>query len=149
MISQINGKYADLGWVPIHFFYRSIPRAELIAFYRAAQIALVTPLKDGMNLVAKEFCAARVDKRGVLVLSEFAGAACELKHHALVVNPHDTERMASVLYTALRMEDTEQKMRMESMRSHLCRHDVFRWARTFTDDAIPAQWNNRIVGNFA
>jgi trehalose 6-phosphate synthase len=102
-----------------------------------------------MNLVAKEFCAARVDKRGVLVLSEFAGAACELKHHALVVNPHDTERMASVLYTALRMEDTEQKMRMESMRSHLCRHDVFRWARTFTDDAIPAQWNNRIVGNFA
>jgi trehalose 6-phosphate synthase len=149
MISQINGKYADLGWVPIHFFYRSIPRSELIAFYRAAHVALVTPLKDGMNLIAKEFCAARVDKRGVLVLSEFAGAACELKHSALVVNPHDTERMASVIHAALRMDESEQKTRMEAMRSHICRHDVFRWSRTFTEDAIPALWNNRIVGNLA
>ncbi len=117
--------------MPIHYFYRSLSRSELVAFYRAAGIALVTPLKDGMNLIAKEFCACRLDNTGVLVLSEFAGAADELKCGALLVNPHDTDRLAAVLKTALRMKEFEQLTRMHSMRSYLRQHDVFRWFRSF------------------
>jgi trehalose 6-phosphate synthase len=79
LVSQINGRYSTPGWTAVQYFYRSVARDELLALYRAADVALVTPLKDGMNLVAKEFCAARTDNRGVLVLSEFAGAAEELK----------------------------------------------------------------------
>jgi alpha,alpha-trehalose-phosphate synthase [UDP-forming] len=131
MVSKINGQYSRTGWVPIHYFYRSIPRAELMAFYRAAHVALVTPLKDGMNLVAKEFCASRVDQRGVLVLSEFAGAAAELKCGALLVNPHDAEGVAATLELALEMDDAEQRRRMQNMRSQIQLHDVFRWCRSF------------------
>jgi len=131
LISKINGEYGNPGWVPIHYFYRSLSKSELIAFYRAADIALVTPLKDGMNLVAKEFCACRVDNTGVLVLSEFAGAADKLKCGALLVNPHDTDKVAAVLETALRMREFEQYTRMHNMRSQVRRHDVFRWSRSF------------------
>ena len=131
LVSKINGQYSRTGWVPIHYFYRSIPRSELMAFYRAAHIAVVTPLKDGMNLVAKEFCASRVDQRGVLVLSEFAGAAAELNCGAVLVNPHDTEGLAAALQSALGMDDAEQSRRMQSMRSQIRLHDVFRWCRSF------------------
>ncbi|HYR87396.1 MAG TPA: trehalose-6-phosphate synthase [Terriglobia bacterium] len=131
LIGKINGQYSKPGWVPIHYFYRSISRNELIAFYRAAQVALVTPLKDGMNLVAKEFCASRIDNRGVLVLSEFAGAAEELKCGAMLVNPHDTETVAGVLDVALSMDESEQSSRMKSMRLQIRDHDVFNWYRAF------------------
>jgi alpha,alpha-trehalose-phosphate synthase [UDP-forming] len=131
LISSINGEYSSPGWVPIHYFHRSVSRSELVAFYRAADVALVTPLKDGMNLVAKEFCAARVDNRGVLILSEFAGAAAELRTGALLVNPHDTDRVASVLAAALRMTEAEQCVRMERMRSQIESHDVFCWSQAF------------------
>src|SRR5438132_3878226 len=124
-VSKINGEYTRPGWVPIHYFHRSFPRKELIAFYRAADVALVTPLRDGMNLVAKEFCAARIDNRGALVLSEFAGAAAELQNGALLVNPHDIDTVASVLARALRMTEPEQSLRMQRMRSHLESHNVF------------------------
>lgn len=131
LISKTNGKYGSPGWVPIHYFYRSLSRTELIAFYRAASVALVTPLKDGMNLIAKEFCASRVDGCGVLVLSEFAGAAEGLRRWALLVNPHDAEGVAEALETALRMEESEQRARMENMRAHIRRNNVFQWARSF------------------
>jgi len=131
LISKINGQYTKPGWVPIHYFYRSISRNELIAFYRAAHVALVTPLKDGMNLVAKEFCASRIDNRGVLVLSEFAGAAEELRCGALLVNPHDTETVARVVDLALSMDESEECTRMKSMRSQIRAHDVFHWYRSF------------------
>ena len=131
LISNINGKYTTPGWVPIHYLYRHVTRAELIAFYRAARVALVTPLKDGMNLVAKEFCASRTDNRGVLVLSEFAGASEELKHGALIVNPHDSEAMASTLRAALLMPELEQSSRMGMMRAQIRTHNVYRWARSF------------------
>jgi trehalose 6-phosphate synthase len=131
LVSKINGEYSAAGWVPVHYLYRSIPRSELVAFYRAADIAMVTPLKDGMNLIGKEFCASRVDNRGVLVLSEFAGAADELRNGALVVNPHDTERVALVLTKALDMNESEQQIRMEKMRAYLRVHDVFHWFRSF------------------
>ena len=131
LVSKINGEYTRPGWVPIHYFHRSFPRKELIAFYRAADVALVTPLRDGMNLVAKEFCAARIDNRGALVLSEFAGAAAELQNGALLVNPHDIDTVASVLARALRMTESEQSLRMQRMRSHLESHNVFHWSQSF------------------
>jgi trehalose 6-phosphate synthase/phosphatase len=133
-ISEINGEYSTPGWIPIHYFHRSIPRDELLGFYRAAHVALVTPLRDGMNLVAKEFCAARTDDRGVLVLSEFAGAAEELGRGALLVNPNDADAVASSLYSALRMSESEQERRMNEMRFTIRTHDVFHWACSFARD---------------
>jgi trehalose 6-phosphate synthase len=149
LVSKINGQYSNAGWVPIHYLYRSISRSELVAFYSAADIAMVTPLKDGMNLVGKEFCASRIDNRGVLVLSEFAGAVEELKCGALVVNPHDAERVALVLKTALEMDETQQQVRMGKLRSHIRVHDVFQWFRAFHAESSvglalaeidPVQW---------
>jgi trehalose 6-phosphate synthase len=130
-VSKINGQHSIPGWVPVHYFYRSIAHEDLMTLYRAADVALVTPLKDGMNLVAKEFCAARPDLQGVLILSEFAGAADELKCGALIVNPHDAESLASALQTAFQMPEHERRTRMQAMRSHIRTHDVFYWANSF------------------
>jgi trehalose 6-phosphate synthase len=135
LVSEINGEYGTASWVPVRYFHRSFPREELLGFYRAADIALVTPLRDGMNLVAKEFCAARTDDRGVLVLSEFAGAAEELAGGALIVNPNDTDAIAASLYQALTMDEFEQETRMATMRFNIRMHDVFHWACSFTRDA--------------
>jgi len=136
LISEINGEYSTPGWTPIHYFYRSVPRDELLGYYRAAHIALVTPLRDGMNLVAKEFCAARADDLGVLVLSEFAGAAEELSNGALLVNPNDTDAIAACLYSALTMSEAEQERRMKMMRFAVRTNDVFHWARSFAGDTV-------------
>ena len=89
--------------MPVHYFFRSLPPTELLAFYRAAEIALITPLKDGMNLVAKEFCACSLEEDSVLILSQFAGAAAQLGRAALVVNPYDVEQTADAIYNAFRM----------------------------------------------
>ncbi len=131
LVGNINGEYSSPEWIPVHYFHRTISRTELLAFYRAAHAALITPLKDGMNLVAKEFCASRIDNRGVLVLSEFAGAAAELRNGAVLVNPNDTEKLAEVIARALQMSESEQRVRMELMRSHIQSHDVFRWSESF------------------
>jgi trehalose 6-phosphate synthase len=130
LVSRINGEYGMPGWVPVQYFYRSMTRNELLAYYRAADVALVTPLKDGMNLIAKEFCASRGDLRGVLVLSEFAGAAKELRCGALLVNPHDTDLVAAVIRKALELNDQEQRTRMDAMRSHIRMHNVFDWGQS-------------------
>lgn len=135
-VSQINGEYATPGWVPVHYLYRNLRRTELVSFYRAADIALVTPLKDGMNLVAKEFCACRVDGHGVLILSEFAGAAAELKGGALLVNPYDVHGVVGAVHFALRMSAEEQRTRMRTMQEIIRDHDVFAWARSFCAQAI-------------
>lgn len=131
LVSDINGRYGEPGWVPVHYVHRHLPRPELIAYYRAADIALITPLKDGMNLVAKEFCATRVDDDGVLILSEFAGAATQLKSGALLVNPYDMDGVAYALDRALRMEARERQTRMQRLRSLIRRHDVYRWCESF------------------
>lgn len=144
-VSQINGEYATPGWVPVHYLYRHLSRSELIAFYRAADVALVTPLKDGMNLVAKEFCACRVDEQGVLILSEFAGAAAELKCGALIVNPYDTDGVAESLHRALRMDEREQRARMHAMRNSIRAHDVFHWSHSFCAHATPLKLPARPV----
>ena len=138
-VSEINGKYAAPGWAPVHYLYRHLSRSELIAFYRAADVALVTPLRDGMNLVSKEFCACRVDERGVLILSEFAGAEAELKCGALIVNSYDTNGVAEALHRALRMDEREQRARMHAMRDSIRSHDVFYWSRSFCAQATPME----------
>jgi trehalose 6-phosphate synthase/phosphatase len=130
LVSEINGQYATSAWTPLVYMHRCLSRQQLVAFYRAANVALVTPLKDGMNLVAKEFCAAHVDEAGVLVLSEFAGAAAELQCGALLVNPYDSRGVALALYRALRMNLREQRVRMQRMRTWIQGHDVFHWAES-------------------
>jgi alpha,alpha-trehalose-phosphate synthase [UDP-forming] len=136
MVSEINGEYGTPSWTPIQYFHRSIPRDELLAFYRTADVALVTPLRDGMNIVAKEFCASRTENRGVLVLSEFAGAAEELGAGALLVNPNDIDAVACALHSALTMNEAEQQSRMQTMRHVVRSHDVYNWAGSFIRDAV-------------
>lgn len=131
LVAHINGDHSQPGWVPIHYVHRSLPRKELLALYRAASLALITPLKDGMNLVSKEFCAARTENDGVLILSEFAGAAPELRRGALLVNPYDELGIAEALNRALTMEPQEQRRRMLRMRAWVRRHDILHWRDSF------------------
>ena len=137
LVSQINGEYTEPGWVPVHYIHRNLGRDELLAYYRAADIGLVTPLKDGMNLVAKEFCAAQIDERGVLIVSEFAGAGPELRSGAIVVNPNDFAEVAQALYDAAHMTAEDKRSRMRLLRQVVKDHNVHRWIRSFLE-AIPS-----------
>ena len=130
LVGRINSAHATASWVPIHHLYRSITQAEVCALYRAADVMLVTPVRDGMNLVAKEFVAARTDEDGVLLLSEFAGAAAEMGE-AIHINPYDQERLAAKINDALAMPESERKARMRALRSRVLTHDVHRWAESF------------------
>jgi trehalose 6-phosphate synthase len=131
-VGRINGTYAKVGHPVLHYLHQALPRDELVAFYVASDVMLVTPLRDGMNLVAKEYVACRSDGGGVLVLSEFAGAAIELKDSVLV-NPHDTDGVKNALYEALTMPAAESRRRMRTLRRQVLGHDVDRWARSFLD----------------
>jgi trehalose 6-phosphate synthase len=131
-VGHINGLYGSIAGSAVRYFNQSMPREELAAMYRAADVMLVTPYRDGMNLVAKEYVAARGDLGGVLVLSEFAGAAAELKQ-ALLVNPHDIAGVKNQLLRALRMDPAEATKRMRAMRRHVAKHDLDHWANTFFD----------------
>jgi trehalose 6-phosphate synthase/phosphatase len=133
VVGRINGKFATPTWTPIHYLYRSVSSDVLLALYRAADIMLVTPLRDGMNLVAKEFPAARIDEDGVLVLSEFAGAA-ETLTDAIIVNPYDVEGTAETIHRALTMDGGERRKRMRSLRANVLENDVHRWANSFLDN---------------
>ena len=135
LVGHINGRFGTPSWVPVNYLYRQFDRAELAAYYRAADVALVTSIKDGMNLVAKEFCGASTDNKGVLVLSEFTGAAAELANGALIVNPHDAAGTARALHQALHMPMEEQRARMETLRARLKAHDVHCWASEFLEAA--------------
>ena len=139
LISSINGQFGHPGWVPIHYLHRHLNRSELLAYYRAADIALVTPLKDGMNLVCKEYCAAQVEEQGVLILSEFAGAASQLKDGALLVNPNDIERVGEVIRAAAEMDIDERTRRMRKLRAAVSRENVYRWARRFFDERMDTE----------
>jgi trehalose 6-phosphate synthase/phosphatase len=131
-VGRINGRFGTPAWTPIQYLHRSVSESVLLALYRAADAMLVTPVRDGMNLVAKEFCAARTDGDGVLVLSEFAGAADELGD-SLLVNPYDVRGVADAIYNALTMEGSERRRRMSRLREHVFSHDVHRWASEFLD----------------
>lgn len=130
IVGRVNGRFMDPETVrmPVHYLYRSVPRPRLASLYRAADVALVTPLKDGMNLVAKEYCAARPDEGGTLVLSEFAGAARELHGGAFLVNPFDERSVASALREALEVSPEEARERMRTLRAQVRENDVYRWA---------------------
>lgn len=132
LISDINGKYSTLGWQPIHHFYRSFPPNILSAMYKTADVALVTPMRDGMNLVSKEYVASKTDETGVLILSEMAGAARELSD-AVIVNPNNIWDVAEKIYMALNMPVEEQKRRMYAMQNTVKRFDVFNWVNNFME----------------
>jgi len=131
LVGKINGEFGEPGWVPIHYIYRSLTRTELMAYYRTSQIALITPLDDGMNLVAKEYCACSVDGNNALILSEFAGAAAQLQRGALLVNPYDHIGVAEAIHTAYLMKPEERAERMARLRRNVQTQDVFRWVRSF------------------
>ena len=131
-VGAINGRFSTLGNVVIHYLYRGLPQAQLLSLYRAAAVMLVTPLRDGMNLVAKEFTAARTDGDGVLVLSEFAGAAEEMPE-ALLVNPFDIDGMADAIEQALAMPEAERRARMTQLNARVTHFDVHRWADNFLE----------------
>jgi trehalose 6-phosphate synthase len=130
---RINGRFAEVDWVPLRYLNRSFARNVLMPLYAEAQACLVTPLRDGMNLVAKEYVAAQnPENPGVLVLSKYAGAANELDA-ALLVNPHDIDGMAHAIATALSMPLTERRMRWETMMTRLRGHTIQQWSADFID----------------
>jgi trehalose 6-phosphate synthase len=129
-VGRINGDYGRVGVPAVHYLHQSYSRSELVALYCAADVMMVTPLRDGMNLVAKEYVAARVDLGGALVLSEFAGAAGELRQ-AFLCNPHDLQSVKDSLLRAVQVDQSEASRRMRAMRRHLRAHDVRHWANSF------------------
>jgi len=143
LVSEINGEFSYAGWVPIHYMYRSLSRSELTAYYKAAEVAVITPLKDGMNLVAKEYCACNIERTGALILSEFAGTAAQLKSGAILVNPHHIAACADAIYMALHMSERERKIRMQKLRRNIRRHDIFWWVDSFMQSAF-----SKKLGNF-
>jgi len=134
IVGRINGRFADGAWSPIRYLVRSLPVDELVPLYRRADVALVTPLRDGMNLVAKEFVAAQLENDGVLILSEMAGAAEELQE-ALIVNPFDLDAVADALHQALAMPEDERTARMAALRDRVRGFDVHAWVRRFLASA--------------
>ena len=136
LVGQINGEFSRIRWTPVNYFFRSLDQETLVAYYRAADIALITPIKDGANLVAKEYCAANVDETGVLILSEFAGAAGQFEKEVILVNPHDIQGMADAIHFACQMPEAERKRRMRYLRSKVRRYDIFWWVNAFLESAI-------------
>ena len=131
-VGQINGRYGTIDWTPILYFYRSLPFSELSAFYCIADVALVTPFRDGMNLIAKEYIASKRDKIGVLILSETAGASLELGD-ALIINPNNIDEITDALKVAVNMTKEEQIKRNTFMQNRLMRNDVKRWGQDFLE----------------
>jgi len=140
LVSQINGEFTTPGWIPVIYKHGSVSREELVAMYRAADIGFVTSLKDGMNLVSKEYCACHVNNDGVLILSEFAGSAMQLGRNAILVNPHDREGTAEAVYKAVTMTEKEKYNRMAAMRRSIRKRDVFWWVNNF----LRASMNRRL-----
>ncbi len=133
LVGRINGQHGTTCSTPIHYMHRSLPFEQVVALYLAADVMLVTPLRDGMNLVAKEYVAARVDNDGALILSEFAGASAELAE-AISVNPYDIGSVAAAVKRAIAMPPAEQRVRMAALRRRVATHDVHAWAQSFLED---------------
>jgi trehalose 6-phosphate synthase len=137
LVGRINGEFAKPGgWVPIWYVYGSLTREELLAYYRAADIALITPLRDGMNLVAKEYCACSVEEDCVLILSEFAGAAEQLGNGSLLVNPYDVQQVADTLRLAYEMEPVHRRALMRRLKRNIRSQDIFWWVEQFLGAAF-------------
>jgi len=132
-IGRVNGMYSTVNWTPIWYYYRSFDFDDLIDLYKGCEVAMVTPLRDGMNLVAKEFLATKLDSKGVLILSELAGASKEL-HHALLVNPFDTYALSEAIHEAVEMSEDEQIERNRPMRERIRRYDVHERSKRFMEE---------------
>ncbi|MCR5248585.1 MAG: bifunctional alpha,alpha-trehalose-phosphate synthase (UDP-forming)/trehalose-phosphatase [Paludibacteraceae bacterium] len=143
-ISIINGKYSRIDWTPIYYYYHSFPFNELIAMYAMADVALVTPLRDGMNLVAKEYVAAKQKQKGVLILSELAGAAVELSE-AILITPNAPDEIANAIYTALEMPEEEQSIRMSQMQQKISLQTVSKWADDFMEEWLNVVERNNLL----
>lgn len=130
LVGRINGKYATTDWMPVHYFSHFLPFEMLVATYSVADVGLVTPLRDGMNLMAKEFVASKVDGKGTLILSEMAGAAQELGE-AIIVNPNNQEEIVAAIEKALTISEEEQQKKNRTMQKRLKRYDINRWAEDF------------------
>ena len=141
MVGRIAGAYGNVQWTPLIYQYRNLSLDEIVALYRLCDVALITPLRDGMNLVAKEFIASRTDQTGVLILSEMAGAANEMGGEALIINPFHREDFAKALEQALSMPAEEQIRRNKLMQERLRRYDVVRWADDFVQSLLSTQKN--------
>jgi len=139
-VGRINGEYSDIGSPAVYYLYQTYPRAEMAAMFLAADVMLVTPLRDGMNLIAKEYVACRHDLGGALVLSEFTGAWHEL-HQAFICNPHDIEGVKQTIMRAITAPEDERRRRMKALRKRVSVHDVQRWASRYLDAlaAAPAK----------
>jgi trehalose 6-phosphate synthase/phosphatase len=135
LVGRINGRFADMSWTPILYQYRSLPFEEMVALYSLSDVMLVTPLRDGMNLIAKEYIASRIDQTGVLILSEMAGAARELGE-AILINPNTPQEISDALETALMMPPKEQKIRNTLMQKRLKRYGVGNWANDFLQTVV-------------
>ncbi|MDC0336535.1 trehalose-6-phosphate synthase, partial [Pseudodesulfovibrio sp.] len=136
LVGRVNGEFSFPGWVPVHYHYKSFPHDELVAYYSAADIALVTPLRDGMNLVAKEYCACNTSEDGVLVLSEFAGAAAQLQQHAYLVNPYDMEGIAKALHRSIHWDKEQRHGQMVKLRDNIRKNNIFWWVDSFLQAGI-------------
>jgi len=151
LVGRINGTHGTIGWVPVWYLYRSLPFYTLVSLYRVADVALVTPLRDGMNLISKEFIATKTDGKGVLILSEMTGAAKELSE-AIIVNPNNREEIAEAIREALEMPEQEQIERNRNMQSRLRRYDIVRWVNEFMErlnniKSLQKELNAKILTN--
>ena len=132
LVGNINGEFGTLNWNPVIYFYRSMPFENLIELYSSADVALLTPLRDGMNLVAKEYIASKVNHKGVLILSEMAGAAKEMGE-AISVNPNNIANTAEAIHKALTMSDSDREKSVRTMQRRIKRYDIHKWANEFMD----------------
>jgi len=132
MVGTINGKFGTIGWVPVEYLYSPIPYHALLGLYKMADVCPITPVRDGMNLVAKEYLATKIDGRGVLILSETTGAAREMGD-AIIINPNNIEEIAQAFADALTMPEKEQIERNRAMQERIKRYDISRWAKDFID----------------
>src|SRR5256712_53166 len=130
LVGGINGKFGTIEWTPIVYRYRFLPYNQLLSLFAISDVALVTPLRDGMNLVAKEYVASKTDQKGVLILSEMTGASRELGE-ALIINPNDISEIVEAIETALEMPEDEQVRRNQAMQTRLERYDVIKWGQDF------------------
>lgn len=146
LVGRINGQFAVFGWTPIAYLYKNLGLQALSALYSAADVALVTPLRDGMNLVAKEYIASRTQDTGALILSEMAGAARELPE-AIIINPNSQEEMTDALLQALCMPEGEQASRIRSMRETVKKHDVHRWGKNFLHELTKRSASHQVTAD--
>ncbi len=143
-VGRINGKFSSLSWQSIIYQYKSLTFNELVALYDLSDVGLITPLRDGMNLVAKEYVACQVEYKGVLILSEMAGAAAEL-NEAIIINPVDNIEMAEAIFNALEMKPDEKQSRLERMKNRISNYNVFAWAFDFFNQAYDTKEEQKIM----